>query len=595
MKRLFYLPLILLATGAGCLQCNRNKEEPGITKDELSGHLSFLATDSLKGRFPGTPEDSVAALYLANEFRKAGLRLYNSTGLQAFRITTEQSYGPYNRFTIGDLQARCEADFAPFPFSASDSLDAEVVFVGYGFDIADGHTSWNDYQDMDVTGKWVMILRGHPEPDSSESVYANYGADRDKAMIAKDKGAAGVLFVSGEGYDTDDQLVSLEQREFSVGIPVLHIKRPLADRVLGSSGKNISELEQCLTMERKPCSLETGSRIQARSDLDLVKKTSYNVVGFLDGSDPQLKEEYLVLGAHYDHLGMGGPGTSSRQPDTVAVHYGADDNASGVADVIEIAEKLALKKPSPAVSCIFIAFGAEEMGLLGSKYFLEHSPVPVEDYRMMVNLDMVGRLEGKSLQLGGTGTARETEAILDKVLATDSISVVRSPEGSGPSDHASFYAKDIPVLFVTSGPHSDYHKPSDNIEKIDLDGMQVIAELVYKIMMHVGNLDTGLTFTEAGPKVRSPGRYARNMQTLDIMPDFMNSDDYEGMRVDMVTPGGRAALGGIKKGDCIVAIEDKEVNNIYDYMFRMSHVNPGQQIVVRVKRGEEYLDLLIQL
>jgi len=595
MRSLIFLFLFVCSTAIGFLRCNRPAEDPEIKQDELLGHLSFLASDSLKGRLPGTAEDYVAALYLAEEFKKAGLTLFNKNGLQAFEITTDVSYGVNNQFTAGDIPALFEEDFTPFPFSASESLEAEVVFAGFGFEISDQHTQWNDYHDIDVSGKWVMILRDHPESGSKESVYTNYGSDRNKAMIAKDHGASGVLFVSGESFDPEDELISLDEREFSVGIPALHIKRSLADQLLKSSAQSVKALEQALAEDRKSHSFETGSNIQAGADLVLVKKTSYNIVAYLEGSDPALKDQYLVLGAHYDHLGMGGEGSSSRQQDTIAIHYGADDNASGVAAMLEIAEKLAGSEPTPAVSCIFIAFGAEEVGLLGSKYFIENSSIPHEDFRMMFNLDMVGRLEDKPVQVGGTGTATETKAILDELLEKDSIRVVRSPEGSGPSDHASFYAKDIPVLFFTSGPHSDYHTPGDNVDKIDLDGMQVIAEIVFDLMQHVGNMDTELTFTEAGPKVRSPGRHGRNRITLDIMPDFMTSDEYEGMRVDMVTPGGRAFLGGIKKGDFIIAIEGKEVNNIYDYMFRMEQVSYGQQIIVSVKRDEEHLDLLIQL
>jgi len=595
MKRPSIIYTLALIAGISFLGCNRPVEDPEIRQDELLGHLEFLASDSLKGRLPGTPEDSVSALYLAGEFKKAGLTLLNNKGLQAFQITTEQSYGEDNQFSSAGDPAEFKTDFIPFPFSANSSLEAEVVFAGFGFEISDEHTEWNDYQGIDVSDRWVMILRDHPETDSSASVYINYSDDRNKAMIAKDHGAAGVLFVSGESFSQDEELISLNKREFSVGIPALHIKRSLADRVFESLGQTIKEVERSLITERKPHSFETGSSVRATVDLVLLKETTYNVVAYLEGSDPALKDQYLVLGAHYDHLGMGGEGSSSRQQDTIAVHYGADDNASGVAAMIEIAEKLAGAEASPKLSCIFIAFGAEEVGLMGSKYFMESTSIPVEDFRMMFNLDMVGRLEEKSLQVGGTGTASEIESILDEVLGADSIRVVRSPEGSGPSDHASFYAEDIPVLYFTSGPHLDYHTPGDNVEKIDFQGMQVIAELVYDLMLHVGNIETPLTFAEAGPKVVSPGRHGRKMQTLDIMPDFMTSDEYEGMRVDMVTPGGRANLGGIIKGDIIIAIEGKEVNNIYDYMFRMSQVSAGQQIIVSLKRGEEHLDLLMQL
>jgi hypothetical protein len=302
-----------------------------------------------------------------------------------------------------------------------------------------------------------------------------------------------------------------------------------------------------------------------------------------------------VLGAHYDHLGFGGPGSGSRQPDTVAIHYGADDNASGVSAMIELAEKLSLSGPPLPCSFLFIAFGAEEEGLLGSKYFMEHSLIPVSNIRLMINLDMIGRLQSRSLQIGGTGTALETDSILTVLQLSDSVNITRSPEGSGPSDHASFYAKDIPVLFFTSGPHSDYHTPYDRPDRIDLNGMIRISDFVYDLLVDFGRMEVPLTFRESGPKVRPAGKYGRMKVTLGIMPDFMDSDDHEGMRVDMVTPGRPAALGGMKKGDYIIAIEGKPIENVYDYMFRLSKVEPGHQIVVTVLRNEEKLDLLIQL
>lgn len=575
--------------------CSRTSEDPAIRQDELLAHLNFLATDSLKGRYPGTPEDAVAAHYIAGEFKKAGLRLLNGDGLLPFEVTTRQDYGKNNNFSSAGCDAVFNQEFAPFPFSANDSLEAGVVFAGYGFAIDNGDLQWNDYEGMDVSGKWVMILRGNPEIDSSGSVYTNYSNDRDKAMIAKDHGAAGVLYVSGNTFDPQDELVTLRNRAFSTGLPAIHISRSLADQVLSASGKNIGSLEQSLNKDRKPHSFETGSMVSATSDLRLVKKTTYDVVAYLEGSDPAQRDKYLVIGAHYDHLGFGGPGSTSRQPDTVAIHYGADDNASGVSSIIEIAERLSVGDTLPALSCIFISFGAEEMGLLGSKYYIDHAPTPVKNVRMMFNLDMVGRLNDRSLQVGGTGTALETDSILDLVAARDSIEITRSPEGYGPSDHASFYAKDIPVLFFTSGPHPDYHTPRDRVDKIDLAGMQRIDNFVYDLVLFVGDMDNSLTFSEAGPKVKGPGRYGRNMVTLGIMPDFMSSDQYEGMRVDLVDPGRPAALGGMKKGDFITGIEGKKINNIYDYMYRMKQVSYGQQIIVTVKRDGKYLDLLVQL
>jgi hypothetical protein len=221
--------------------------------------------------------------------------------------------------------------------------------------------------------------------------------------------------------------------------------------------------------------------------------------------------------------------------------------------------------------------------------------MPSHNIRMMVNLDMVGRLKTRSLQMGGTGTALEIDSLLTEIQQQDSLEITRNPEGSGPSDHASFYAKDIPVLFVTSGPHPDYHTPGDRPDSIDLDGMLTISEFVYDLVIRLGSMDSSLTFREAGPKVRPDWKNGRMRVTLGIMPDFMDSDDHTGMRVDMVSPGRPAALAGMRKGDYIIAIDGKSVENVYDYMYRMSKVSTGQQIFVSVLRDEIKLDLLIQL
>ena len=595
MKRLIIKSAFLLLAVLALYSCAVTKQDPEISIAELSGHISFLASDSLKGRYPGTPEDSITAIYIAGEFKKAGLKLLTSNGLQPFEFATDLRYGENNYLEGKDFQGTVQSDFVPFSFSSRSSLDAEVIFAGYGFDISQQDLKWNDYKDINVSGKWVLLLRGHPEADSSASLFDNYGNDRDKVMTAKDFGAAGVILVSGVSFDPEDKLVSLKKKEFSTGIPVLQVTRSLANQILKQSSNTIEELEKELKNKREPHSFLIGTSVKASTDLEINKDTTYNVTGYLEGTDPVLKNQYIILGAHYDHLGMGGTGSTSREPDTSAVHYGADDNASGIAAIIEIAEKLTQESPSQSCSYLFIAFGAEEMGLLGSKYFIEHSPVPSNNIRMMINLDMIGRLKSRPVQISGTGTALETDSLLNELLRQDSLGISRNPEGSGPSDHASFYAKDIPVLFFTSGPHPDYHTPADHPDSIDLDGMLAISRFVYDFMLNLGMMDSSLTFREAGPKVRPDWKNGRFKVTLGIMPDFMDSDDHAGMRVDMVSPGRPAALGGMKKGDYIIAIDGKPVENVYDYMFRMSKVTAGQQIIVSVLRNEEKLDLLIQL
>jgi hypothetical protein len=322
--------------------------------------------------------------------------------------------------------------------------------------------------------------------------------------------------------------------------------------------------------------------------------TTHNVVGWLEGTNPALKDEFVVIGAHYDHLGMGGPGSGSRAIDTVAVHNGADDNASGVAGLLELAQYFADRKNRPERSLLFIAFGAEEMGLIGSKYFVENPLIDLSKIMAMINLDMIGRLKDhRTLSVGGTGTSSRSEAILDDLAKASTLKMQYSKEGYGPSDHASFYGKDIPVFFITTGAHDDYHTPRDRAELINAEGEAEVVAFTADLAVALANFHERLVFMEAGPKERQ--RHGYNFKvTLGIMPDFAGSGD-DGLRVDAVRPDGPAHAGGLLKGDKIVAIEGKPVGNIYDYMGRLKSLEAGQIITVDVMRADKKMVFLIPL
>ncbi len=592
MRRIIKLISLSIFVLASCTRMDRN---PEITAEELTAHVEFLASDSLKGRYPGTPEDIVTARYIANEFKKAGLQWITADGLQDYEIVTFIEAGDSNMLTFNGYSFEHGKDFTPASFSSNADVTSEVIFCGYGFDINQEDLKWDDFTGIDVTGKWVMVLRGNPEPDKSTSIFDIYSNDRDKAMVARDLGAAGILFVSGPLFDPDDELMTLRSRESQTGIPAIHIKREVADRMLKVSGQTIEHLEKELNAKRRPRSFLTGVTIEASANVIPHKVKTYNVIAVIEGSDAVKKEQYIILGAHYDHLGFGGPGSSSRLRDSSAIHYGADDNASGVTGIIEIAERFASSGQQPDRSLLFIAFGGEELGLLGSRFFTENPLVPLEKVSLMMNLDMIGRMRDKHLQVSGTGTSAESEGILQYFAAADSIQLMMSPEGFGASDHSSFYGKNIPVLFLTTGVHADYHTPGDSPDKLNYADMVLVADFAYDLIDSIARLDSMLTFREAGPRSMPSGRYRAGKVALGIMPDITSTDDTEGMRVEFVTPGKPADLGGMKKGDIILTIDGKPVNNVYDYMFRLQKINRGQLIIVTVRRDDKQLDLLIQL
>ncbi len=571
------------------------KSTRDVTAQELRDEIKYLSSDSLKGRLTGSSGDSLAADYIKNKLASYGLVPLSGDGFQRFKVTNKLIPGKDNSLTIKGVNYIPEKDFIPLAFSSNTSLEAEVTFAGYGFKIDNDSLKWNDYKDNDVKGRWVMILQGDPEPENMTSRFIPYSNDRDKALLAKDMGAAGVLLVSGPGFDPDDTFESLNSGDFSVDIPVFRVKREVADIILSPAGTTIASLEKKLNTTRKPFVFSTKVTVNGKAEITREMANTRNVVMILPGEDEQLKNEYIIIGAHFDHLGMGGPGSSSRAVDTIGVHHGADDNASGVAMMLEIAEKFAKTKGSHKRSIVCVAFTGEEEGLLGSKHFTDDPGIDLSKVNVMINLDMVGRLnETNNLQISGVGTAT---GLRDLVWANSDTSVIKltlSDEGYGPSDHSSFYGKNIPVLFYFTGAHLDYHTPADTYDKINYKGMEEISGLIFNVAKVLASSSVRLQFKESGPKTETTRYERRKGVTLGIMPDFAGVIK-NGLRADFVTLGKPAALGGMKKGDIITAINGKTVNNIQDYMFRMGQFKHGQTISLEVLRNDKKVVLLIQL
>ncbi len=597
MKRAHFL-IILYLILVSCSLHSQTEFSPAITATDLKSHISYLASDDLKGRYTGTPGSIAAAEYIRNQFREAGLKLLGDDGFQNFEVVVSVEAGPNNSFSIDGKNAAKTGDFTPFPFSKNATLSSGVVFAGYGFEINQDSLVWNDYEGIDVNGKWVMLLRGDPEMEKQESRFVSFGDDRDKVILARDKGAAGVIFVSGKKFDDKDELVSMyfDKTKSTAGIPVIHIKRIVADEILSGDKMNVDSLESLLIIRMKPNSMVLSSTVVATTEVIQQKVMARNVVGLLEGSDPILKDSYIIVGAHYDHLGMGGPGSGSRFLDSLAIHNGADDNASGVAGILELASFLASDEIPLKRSVVFIAFDGEELGILGSRYFTDNPLIDLKKVDAMINFDMIGRLkqENPAIMIGGTGTSVESEGILGSLNA-GSIKLNFSPEGYGPSDHASFYGENIPVFFFSTGAHEDYHTPDDDWDRINFEGEKNVVEIGEQLITVLADKNESLTFQEAGPKEQEGGRASYRFKvTLGIMPDF-NTAAGAGLGVGGVTKDKPAFKGGILKGDIITAIDGKPVNDIYDYMNRLKKLQPGQVISVDVLRQEQKIVLIIQL
>jgi len=568
---------------------------PEITTTDLQKQIGFLASDSLKGRKPGTPEDIVAASYIRDCFKKAGLKLMFENGFQKFEIVADVKAGTNNSISFDGFSAKQGVDFTPLSFSSSATLTAPVVFAGYGFDLDMDLLKWNDYKGIDVKGKWVIVLRGDPEPDSANSAFLAYEQERGKVLTAKDKGAIGVLMVSPSDIEKTDAIMHMQydKSPSDAGIPVFSITRALADKLLVSMNYTIASLETEMKGNHKPASIYLEPSVTATADVIKTRVTAQNVVGFIEGTDPVLKNEYVIVGAHFDHLGMGGEGSGSRTPEVLAIHNGADDNASGSAGVIELAQKLSANRSKLKRSFVFVTFTGEEMGLLGSKEFVSKPPVDLKKVDAMINMDMIGRLnpETNTISVGGTGTSAESDSILKILEVGRPYKITHSTDGYGPSDHASFYSENIPVFYFTTGAHEDYHTPNDDADKINYTGEVAVLDMVYDLAIKI-SVGKRLAFHEAGAK--QGARYGRNLKvTLGIVPDMVSNDN-NGLRVDGVRKGGPADKAGIIKGDRVISIEGQPVTNIYDYMARLGKLKPGQVASVEIIRNEVKQILIVQ-
>ncbi len=592
MKRLIHF-LILVLTFSGC--AHRPTEavtvntSPDVTEADLMNHIKFLADDERAGRYPGSKGSEEAVAYIVNHFKTYGLLPAGSDGyLQNFDFITGINLGDENRLSIEGETYAVKEDFIPLEFSANEKFDGGAVFVGYGFTI-DDTIQWNDYTDVNVEGNWVIILQGGPGGEHPHSDFAKHLPLRKKALLARDQKAAGILFVNPIG--DEDELIPLKHSPNStpVGIPVLQISRKVADKML--DGK-LDALQTALDDSYSPQTYMMEKNISA--EVGLVKETVSvpNVIGLIPGKDSILKNEYIVVGAHFDHLGFGGEGTGSLTPDSNAIHNGADDNASGTAGVLELAETLSTNKNTLKRSVLLMAYNAEEEGLLGSKYFVNNPTVDINKITTMINMDMIGRMSEGKVTVGGTGTSPEFESILKETNKNHGLHLKMSKDGYGPSDHASFYVNDVPVLFFFTGTHTNYHKPSDDYQLINAAGEKRIVDLIYDVVLQLSNLDERPTFTEAGPKEATQTRRSFKV-TFGVIPSY--GSDAVGLEIDGAKNESPAGKAGMQKGDVITSIDGKEIKNIYDYMYRLAELKPGQTVDVIIKRKEKELKLKVNL
>ena len=556
-----------------------------ISATRFKDNVTFLASDKMRGRGDGSRELDEAADYIAAEFRLSRLRPggENDSFFQTFEVTTGAQFGQHNELLIDGTPLQVDRDFVPISFSDSANFEAQPVFAGYG--ITAPELNYDDYSGIDAKDKIVIVFRHNPQESDPHSRYALHAELIDKAINARQRGAKGIVFLTDPNNHTgEEDSVGPATRSVEpddIGIAGVHVKRDAVARMFTNIGKPLVDVQKKIDSTLKPLSFDLPSdRIRLATDVVRARKSVRNVLGAAPGMDPQLRNEWIVVGGHYDHLGLGE--RDSLAPSQIGqIHHGADDNASGTAGVLEMA-RVVSRDMHPKRSILFMAFAGEELGLLGSSYFVNHPTIPIDKIAAMINMDMIGRLQHNRLFVGGVGTSADFKPWMEALNKPFGFNLDYSDTGYGSSDHTSFTIKRIPVLFFFSGLHSDYHKPSDTADKINAEGARKILSLVYLSLDRVANADSRPQFVEVQqqqPTGSGGGGYGPYFGSI---PDFR--DDLKGVLFADVQPNSPAAKAGLLAGDLLTEFGGQSIQNLYDFTFALRAKKPGDVVVVVVRR-----------
>jgi aminopeptidase YwaD len=579
---------------AGCSSQIQRFDSAQITQEEIRQHLQTLASDEFGGRRTGEEGNRKAARYIADEFRRYGLTPMgdNGTFFQNFTFTASTKLGKGNslRITTDGVVRNYPVNdqFRPISISPDTTLTAPLVFVGYGISLKDS-VPYDDYDGIDAKGKIVVALRFSPDGITSKR-FGQASSLLSKVTTAHAKGAAGIMLLGVPPDSTGvSPLIKFEYPErVTAGLAVCTMRWSDFDSLLRHEGKSLREVQAKINESKQPASFPLAhATASLQTQVEKIQASSANIIGYLQGSDPALRDELVIVGAHMDHLGMGGP--ESLKPDTVALHPGADDNGSGTAGLLELAQYFSVTRPALKRSVLFLSFSGEELGLLGSAYYVGHPSFPLAKSVAMLNMDMIGRMKDSVLIIEGMGTGSGFSDLV-RQENRDSLDLRLKPDGYGPSDHASFYAKDLPVMFFFTSLHSDYHRPSDTWEKINYTGEEKVVRLVSRVTEDLANQPARPQFVKVAASAPAMGGDRQGVSvSLGVIPDYSNTEP--GLKITGTRPGGPAEKAGLKADDTIVQFGGKAVTNIYDYMYMLGQYKPGDKVTLVVKRGKTEVTL----
>jgi len=569
--------------------------EPRFDAARAAAEVRWLADPARTGRGTGTSGGAEAAAWLAERMKEIGLQPAGTEGYaQPFDAPFRATLGPGNALSLGATAPGLSAGWQPFTFSDDGAAEGELVFAGYG--ISAPELGYDDYAGLDVKGKVVLVVQDFPREDDEASLFRDpkhyrFGEWRQKATTARDHGAVAILGVRDDWHHPGADDLSSWKGNVASRAGLLAARVTAA--ALAAAGVDVAALAKPIGEAMKPASKALGVAVKLTVAVQVEKARTANVAGLLPGRDPALAGQCVVVGAHYDHLGYGGE--SSAAPDQVGrIHPGADDNASGTAGLLAVARAFAAEAP-PRRTVLFVAFGAEELGLLGSSQAVKAPPAacPIDRVQLMVNMDMIGRPQRAKdaaadapgrLYVHGVDTAKglreQVRALADRPPRIG-LTAELGGEGYGASDHTSYYAKDVPVLFLFNGAHADYHRPSDTADKIEAAGLAEAARLGWRAAAWAADLPERLEVVRAAPP--KPGGAGGSRPSLGTIPDFAERQE-PGVLLTGVMPGSPAEKAGLAGGDVLVRLGEKKILNLQDLQYALSARRPGDRVEVEYLR-----------
>lgn len=603
MKRINLYKLLIVACFffASVSSLLTAKEPVEETAKRIKTHIMFLADDKLEGREPGTAGNQMAYEYIAGLFAKSKINPFGTSYYQYFDIKTGVKYSDQDEMLFERVTKRTGIDKTPketrkiemtagkdwkiIGMSADGIINkSDVYFVGYG--VSSTSLDYDDYFGIDVKGKVVVVLADSIKEGKNKHFLSEYSDIKYKITNARDHGAKAVILVKTLNY-SNDSFFPLKTDQFykNNDIIVVQASRESINQFL-TREYDLKVIEKEIIKHKHPKSFKLPNALVSfyikKEDLTA---SVPNVIGYINGTDPKLCGEYIVIGAHFDHLGWGGE-NSLYKGSVPMIHNGADDNASGSAGLLELVERLSknpLKRP-----VIFTAFNGEEKGLLGSAYFVKNSPVPLKNIAAMFNFDMIGRMKNNDLSVFGTGTAKSFPAVIDSFAVVDHLKVTKGTDGFAPSDQASFVAENIPVLMFFTGLHADYHSPTDDWDKINFTGEAEVLNYAEDLIRAIDNSNKRPDFVKdtVTQNAKQMSMNSGNGAWFGIIPNF--EENPKGMPISGASAGSPAQKAGLQNGDVITKIDNKIMKNLYDLTYFLRDHKPGDKIQVHfLRNGKE--------